>query len=82
MLVWNSFRGRLYDISKVWKKWTELFQRSRTSLRADYDISKSRTPLEVNYCSEEADCGISKVQNSKWTEDGLYLAADQVSFQR
>ncbi|GES85947.1 hypothetical protein GLOIN_2v1786037 [Rhizophagus clarus] len=33
----------------VWKKWTELFQRSRTPLGADYDISKYGTPLEANY---------------------------------
>ncbi|GBC10790.1 hypothetical protein RclHR1_09900005 [Rhizophagus clarus] len=61
--VQNSFKGRLYDILKVWKKWTELFRMSRTSLGADYDISKSRTPLEAEY-------DISKIQTfhfKDWT---------------
>ncbi|GBB87220.1 hypothetical protein RclHR1_13670001, partial [Rhizophagus clarus] len=31
---------------------------------------------------EEADRGILKIQNSKQTEDGPHLAADQVSSQR
>ncbi|GBB93002.1 hypothetical protein RclHR1_20990006 [Rhizophagus clarus] len=82
MLVWNSFRSGLYDISKVWKffidgllsrrsgssyfkvqnsnsKWTV----SRTSLGADYDISKSGTSLEADY-------NISKIQTfhfEDWT---------------
>ncbi|GBB84783.1 hypothetical protein RclHR1_11350009 [Rhizophagus clarus] len=79
--------------------------KSRTPLGADYDISKSGTSLEADYCNlkkwtklfrrsrtlirsgpcflsflglEEADHGISKVQNSKWTEDGHHLAVDQI----
>ncbi|GBB87818.1 hypothetical protein RclHR1_01430027 [Rhizophagus clarus] len=56
--VRNSFRGGLYDISKVWKSFIggllsrTLIQSgpwSGTPLGADYDISKSRTPLEADY---------------------------------
>ncbi|GBB98897.1 hypothetical protein RclHR1_33560003 [Rhizophagus clarus] len=46
--VWNSFRGGLYDISKVQKSFIGGLL-SGTSLEADYDILKSGTPLEVNY---------------------------------
>ncbi|GBC04399.1 hypothetical protein RclHR1_05670001 [Rhizophagus clarus] len=57
----TPFRGRplslevLYRQTTVWKKWTELFRRSRTLIRsglwsgtplgADYDISKRRTMI-------------------------------------
>ncbi|GBB99005.1 hypothetical protein RclHR1_33930001, partial [Rhizophagus clarus] len=48
---------------------TELFRRSRTLIRSGLR-------------PEEADRGILKIQNLKWTEDGPHLAADQVSSQR
>ncbi|GET02620.1 CENP-B homolog protein 2-like [Rhizophagus clarus] len=51
--VRNSFRGGLYDISKVWKSFIGglLSERSGPNYfkGADYDISKSRTPLEADY---------------------------------
>ncbi|GBB94566.1 hypothetical protein RclHR1_23800004 [Rhizophagus clarus] len=46
--VQNSFRGGLYDISKVQKSFIGGLL-SGTPLGADYDISKSGTPLEADY---------------------------------
>ncbi|GBB93899.1 hypothetical protein RclHR1_02250009 [Rhizophagus clarus] len=46
--VQNSFRGGLYDISKVWKSFIGGLL-SRTPLGADYNILKSGTPLEADY---------------------------------
>ncbi|GBB89605.1 hypothetical protein RclHR1_16340001 [Rhizophagus clarus] len=39
---------------------------------------RSGSPLEADYCPEEADRDISKVQNSKRTKDRPHLAADQI----
>ncbi|GBB92562.1 hypothetical protein RclHR1_20230003 [Rhizophagus clarus] len=65
--VQNSFRGGLYDISKVWKSFIGGLLSGRCGLsyfeEADYDISKSGTPLEADY-------DISKIQTfhfEDWT---------------
>ncbi|GBB83903.1 hypothetical protein RclHR1_10570001 [Rhizophagus clarus] len=61
-LIWNSFRGELYDISKVQKSFIGRLL-SKTPLGADYNISKSGTSLKVDY-------DISKIQTfhfKDWT---------------